>query len=93
MEMEEEEASALDHAETKVVGAVTSGHVDINGACGEIHAQSEMGKFRKRRPRHNMMMMVVVEGGIINANPRKATKGLLWSWDMVVSCVKMDFCD
>ena len=38
-------------------------------------------------------MMVVVEGGIINANPRQATEGLLWSWDMVVSCVKMDFCD
>jgi hypothetical protein len=39
------------------------------------------------------MMMVVVEGGIINANPRQATKVLSWSWDMVVSCVKMDFCD
>ena len=38
-------------------------------------------------------MMVVVEGGIINANPRQATKVLPWSWDMVVSCLKMDFCD
>jgi len=83
MEME----VALD-AEARGAGVASEHGGEARG--GEITHRAKWVKFGKRKPQHNV---VVVERGIINANPRQATKALPWSWDMVVSCVKMDFCD
>jgi hypothetical protein len=47
MEMEEE-ASALDHAETKVVGAVTSGQVDTWGLRGNSRTERN-GKVQEEK--------------------------------------------
>jgi len=57
------------------------------GHAGKF-TQSEMGKVQEEKASAQHDDGSVVEGGIINANPRQAT-----DWDMVVSCVKMDFCD
>jgi hypothetical protein len=85
-----EEASALGDTE-RCGAAVASEHVDM-GHAGKF-TQCEMGKVQEEKASARHEGRLVVEGGIINANPRQATEGFPWSWDMVVSCVKMDFCD